>query len=83
MENLKFIKPKNKQLTEVNWKISDRTRAIVKYYAEYSKFTEDEVVDEFLINILCDENFNEWIKNKRYNKRIISDVYGTEETDNG
>lgn len=45
---LEFIKPKNKNAKEVNWKISERTRAIVSYYAEYCEYTEEEVVDEFL-----------------------------------
>lgn len=72
----KFIEPKNKQKNQVKWKISDRTRSIVKYYSEYTEFTEEEVVDEFLTNILLDENFMEWIENKRYNKRVYEQIYG-------
>lgn len=72
----KFIEPKNKQKKQVKWKISDRTRSIVKYYSEYTEFTEEEIVDEFLTNILLDESFMEWIENKRYNKRIYEQIYG-------
>lgn len=49
---LKFVESKNKQKKQVKWKISDQTRSIFKYYSEYTEFTEDEVVDEFLTNIL-------------------------------
>ncbi|HIE0516968.1 MULTISPECIES: hypothetical protein [Bacilli] len=44
---------------------------IVKQYAEYAERTESEAVDEFLLNILDDKKFIEWIANKRSNKRIV------------
>ena len=71
---LKFLKPKNKKAEPVDWQISERTRSIVKYYAEYSERTESEVVDEFLENILEDKKFIEWIDNRRNNKRIKSQI---------
>ncbi|HBD0795023.1 TPA: hypothetical protein KG955_002762, partial [Enterococcus faecium] len=43
----------------------------VKQYAEYAERTESEAVDEFLLNILDDKKFIEWIANKRSNKRIV------------
>ncbi|EME3494010.1 hypothetical protein UL362_002669, partial [Enterococcus faecium] len=46
-------------------------RVIVKQYAEYAERTESEAVDEFLLNILDDKKFIEWIANKRSNKRIV------------
>ena len=70
-----FIEPKKKNFKKVNWKISERTRAIVKYYAEYTKYTEEEIVDKFLTNILKDEGFINWIENKRYNKRIKKKIF--------
>ena len=76
---MKFIEPKNKRAEKVGWKISERTRSIVKYYAEYTECTEDEVVDEFLTNILLDKEFGEWIKSKRYNKRILNQIYDRQE----
>lgn len=77
----KFIEPRNKQKKQVKWCISDKTRYIVKYYSEYTEFTEEEIVDEFLSNILLDEKFMEWIETRRYNKRILEQIYG--EGDNG
>jgi hypothetical protein len=43
----------------------------VKQYAEYAERTESETVDEFLINILGDKKFIEWVSSKRSNKRIV------------
>jgi hypothetical protein len=72
---LEFIKPKNKNAKEVNWKISERTRTIVSYYAEYCEYTEEEVVDEFLQrNLLKDDQFIEWIKSLRNNKRMLKAI---------
>ncbi|WP_238985052.1 hypothetical protein [Bacillus kwashiorkori] len=76
--SMKFIEPKNKRAEKVNWKISERTRSIVKYYAEYTEFTEEEIVDEFLLNILNDKKFLEWVKSKRYNKRILAQIFEME-----
>ncbi|THE13866.1 hypothetical protein E1I69_06540, partial [Bacillus timonensis] len=71
---MKFIKPKNKNVDKVDWLLSERTRAIVKYYAEYTEYPESEVVDLFLLNILEDENFMDWVKNKRNNRRILKQL---------
>lgn len=83
MKKMKFIEPKNRNLSKVDWKVSDRTRAIVKYYAEYTEFTEEEIVDEFLTNILLDPKFREWIENRRYNKRILSQIFDSEDINIG
>jgi hypothetical protein len=71
---MKFIEPKNKNSTKVDWDISERVRAVVKYYAEYTEYSESEVVDMFLLNILDDEQFLEWIASKRNNKRILKQL---------
>lgn len=71
---MKFITPKNKNSAKVDWLISERVRAAVNNYAEYTEYTESEVVDRLLINILEDKGFLEWIKNKRNNKRIIKQL---------
>ncbi len=76
---LEFIQPKNKNAKKVDWNISERTRALVSYYAEYSEYSEEEVVDEFLLrNLIKDEHFIEWIKSKRNNKRMLKSI-GIEE----
>ena len=72
---LEFIQPKNKNAQSVDWKISGRTRALVSYYAEYSEYSEEEVVDEFLQrNLIKDDQFIEWIKSLRNNKRMLKTI---------
>ncbi|QST01407.1 hypothetical protein IMZ31_19810 (plasmid) [Pontibacillus sp. ALD_SL1] len=71
---MKFIKPKNLNSENVDWLISERARAVVKSYAEYTEHTESEIVNEFLLNILEDEDFIEWIDSKRNNRRLIQQL---------
>ncbi|MGS2778277.1 hypothetical protein ACVBAX_12980 [Robertmurraya sp. GLU-23] len=71
---MKFIKPKNNKVENVDWLISERVRAIVKTYAEYTEYSESEVVDMFLLNILDDKEFLKWIENKRNNRRIVKQL---------
>ena len=68
---MNFIKPKNKNVEKVDWLLSERTRAIVKYYAEYTEYSESDIVDKFLLNILEDKDFIGWIVKKRNNRRIV------------
>jgi hypothetical protein len=68
---MEFIKPIQKPGSKVAWQVSDRTKAIVKYYTEYTGFSENEVVDRFLSNILKDPDFNLWINGKRRKTRIM------------
>ena len=72
---MEFIKPRQKLCTSVTWEVSDRTKSIVKYYAEYTGISEDEVVDRFLTNLLGDEDFQAWIKGRRRKKRIMQQLY--------
>ena len=71
---MKFIKPKNIKADNVDWLISERVRAIVKNYAEYTEYGESEVVDMFLLNILDDKDFLNWIESKRNNRRIVKQL---------
>ena len=48
MLNIDFIKPKTLVKVNPRWEISENTKAIVKYYAEYTDYTESEVIDKFL-----------------------------------
>lgn len=71
---MKFIKPKNNNADNVDWIVSERVRAIVKTYAEYTEYSESEVVDMFLLNLLEDKDFIKWIENKRNNRRIVKQL---------
>lgn len=78
MKKFNYIKPKNLNSEQVNWVISEQTRNIVAAFSEYSEYTESEVVDEFLKNILTDEEFVDWAMKKRNNKRLLKQL-GLEE----
>ncbi|MFZ3588065.1 hypothetical protein ACOI1C_02070 [Bacillus sp. DJP31] len=52
----------------VNWWVSERVRSLVKSYAEYTEYNENDVVNEFLLNLLEDKDFIKWIENKRQSK---------------
>lgn len=89
-EVMKFIKPKTTK-KKVTWEISDKTLTILNYYSKYSQYSEEEIVDMFLENLLEDEGFIEWINKQRYKKRIeailqdcelISQMANTEENTN-
>jgi len=61
MNNIEFIKPKIIFKVVPYWKISENTKSIVKNYANYTGFTESEIVDSFLKNILKDPDFIKWV----------------------
>ena len=67
---LKFIKPKKQRAKKSDWVLSERTISIVKYYSEYTGYSEEDVLEQFLENILSDKEFNNWIYNKLLNCNI-------------
>ncbi|MBQ6448080.1 MAG: hypothetical protein IJJ10_11550 [Bacillus sp. (in: Bacteria)] len=71
---MKFITPKNNKAESVEWLISERVRALVNVYSEYTGYSESEVVDTLLLNILDDKDFLQWIENKRNNRRIVKQL---------
>lgn len=71
---LKFIEPKNLKTSKVNWSLPQKTIRLVEHYAEYTGYSEEEIVARFLDNLLLDENFKEHIKKKRNNRRILKDL---------
>lgn len=41
---MQFIEPKKRLKKKVDWRISEHTKSTVKIYAEYTGYTEDEIV---------------------------------------
>jgi hypothetical protein len=39
-----------------------------------TEYSESEVVDMFLLNLLEDKDFIKWIENKRNNRRIVKQL---------
>jgi len=66
---MKYIKPKTNK-KKVDWKISENTLTILSYYRKYTQYTEEEVVDMFMENLLGDNQFVEWIGKQRFKKKI-------------
>ncbi|MFT8321146.1 MAG: hypothetical protein ABF649_09585 [Bacillus sp. (in: firmicutes)] len=79
---MQFIKPKNNNADKVDRLVSEQVREIVKNYAEYCEYSESEVVDMFLKNLLKDEDFLKWIDGIRNNKRMLKKM-GLEEVMEG
>lgn len=76
---MEFIEPKKSLEKKVDWRVSEHTKSVVKYYAEYTGYDEDEIVDLFLKNIMKDKNFIDWVNSKRRNKRMLEQLMLVEE----
>ena len=81
MYDIEFIKPKTMFKINPKWEVSENTKAIVKYYAEYTDYTESEVIDKFLKNLLKDQEFINWANKKRNNKRLNALIKANGEVD--
>lgn len=68
---MKYPKVKSKK-RKVTWEISEAALALVEKYAQFAERKEDEIVDEFLENLLDSPEFNKWIRKKRYRIRFES-----------
>jgi hypothetical protein len=75
---MKFIRPKYKNKQKVEFKLSQRTRLLINYYAKYTEHDEDEVVDFFMTNLLEDKEFVEWLKGRRSKEKISSIIFNEE-----
>ncbi len=71
---MKFGKPRNAR--RVDWRIGEDVRLLVKYYAQYVDYPEEQAVEEFLRQLAADPEFQSWVKKRRNNKRIIDELYG-------
>lgn len=72
---MEFIKPKFKHLEKTDWKISQKSKLIIEYYAKYTGYSEDEVVDKFLMNLLEDSDFLDFLKKRRSKKKINKFIF--------
>lgn len=71
LEFMKPIKPKYKDTVKVGWKISRRSKQIISQYAKYTKYDEDEIIDNLIKDIIEDKDFVEWLKSRRFQKKIL------------
>lgn len=70
-----FIKPKNENKQKISLKVSYKTKLLIEYYSKYTDYSEDEVVDMFMQNLLKDANFVEWLKKRRSSKKISEHIF--------
>jgi hypothetical protein len=72
---MRVLEPKNRRAEPVKWKISEHSREIVKQFAAYCEYSEEEVVDQCIKILLQDEDFLDWIESRRYNKTAIAKIF--------
>jgi DNA primase large subunit len=77
---MNFLTPRFKNKEKVEYRISHRTRLIIEYYAKYAGYSEDEVIDIFMENILLDKEFVEWLNKRRSRGKIDEIIFGNEST---
>ena len=72
---MKYIKPKKENKKKVSLELSTRTLAILENYSKYTQYNQGEILDIFLLNLLEDTGFIEWVSKQRYNKKILTSLY--------
>lgn len=72
---MRVLEPKHRRAEPVDWKISEHSREIVRHFATYSEYPEEEVVDECIKILLKDEGFLDWIERRRYNKTALKKLF--------
>jgi hypothetical protein len=81
-DNMIPIRPKfeDRIKTEVN--ISKRTKEILVQYAKFNKYSEGEIIDKIVSEILQDdEKFVKWLKSRRYSKKIDEIIFQNDKGD--
>ena len=73
---MKPIKPKYSNSVNVQWSISKRSKEIISQYSKYTKYEESELIDMLISDILEDDTFVKWLKNKRYKTKADKLIFG-------
>lgn len=76
-----YIKPKVIGEAKATWKISPQAKAVVTYYANYTGYSEDEIVDKVLLDLRNDPDFINWLESKRRNKRAMARIFPEKKED--
>jgi len=87
---MKPILPKFSDTVKLDLDITKKTQEILCQYSKYTKYSESEIIDMIVSEIINDDkDFVEWLNTRRYNKKIkalifeqkIEGDYENEETD--
>lgn len=81
INNMKPIKPKYIDTIKADWRISKRSKQIINQYSKYTKYDEDEIIDKLITEILVDNDFIEWLKTRRYQKKIQGVIFEDSRTE--
>lgn len=68
------IEPKRLNKQPVEWELSELARNTVKHFSEYSERSEEAIVGRLIVGLLEDEDFVEWVRNKKNNKRVLKEL---------
>lgn len=60
---------------KVDWKISKRSKHIIGQYAKYTKYDEDEIIDNLIKDIMEDKDFVKWLQSRRFQKNILDVIF--------
>lgn len=68
---MKPIAPKFSNTVNSTLDITKRTKEILNQYSKYTKYSEGEIVDMIASEIINDDkDFVEWLKTRRYKRKI-------------
>ena len=71
MDFMKPIAPKFSNTVNSTLDITKRTKEILNQYSKYTKYSEGEIVDMIASEIINDDkDFVEWLKTRRYKRKI-------------
>lgn len=75
IRKLKPIKPKYENLVKLEVQVTDKTKETLSRYSKFNKYTEGEIINILIEEILQDDkDFNEWLTKQRYNKTIKKNI---------
>lgn len=64
------VKPRYVDTEEITLKLTFKSRKILEHYSEYTGLTQSQLLEEILPNLLMDEEFINYVDNKRSNIRM-------------
>ena len=74
------IQPKYLETVKAEWKVSKRSKEIISEYSKFTRYDEDEIIDMVITGILEDTDFIDWLKKKRYKRKLYDlDILGSED----
>lgn len=74
------IQPKFEGRIKTEIDIDKRTKEILLQYSKFTKYSEGEILDRMISEILKDDvSFVKWLKTRRYSKKIDGIIFAKSE----